>query len=290
WTDEQDNGHYRLKPRSDNAWFGYTNSPQSWKRFLHPPAVRLWQSLRENGGFSVAPENGSSPRFAFIGVRACELHAIAIQDNVFLNGPFIDPIYQKRREGLFVVAVNCGQAGGTCFCASMNTGPGVTSGFDLALTEIVDDERHEFVVEVGTEAGAALLDRVAHREATEAEVDRARRLVEEVAHHMGRSLEVAGLKERLYESYDHPHWENVAARCMTCGNCTMVCPTCFCATIEDTTDLTGQQAERRRVWDSCFTMDFSYIHGGSVRYSGKARYRQWLTHKLATWVDQFGTF
>jgi sulfhydrogenase subunit beta (sulfur reductase) len=289
WTDEQDNGHYRLKPRSDDAWFGYTNSPQSWKRFLHPPAVRLWQSQRENGSFSVAPENGSIPRFAFIGVRACELHAIAIQDNVFLNGPFIDPIYQKRREGLFVVAVNCGQAGGTCFCASMNTGPGVDSGFDLALTEIIDDERHEFVVEVGTEAGAALLDQVARREATEAEVDRARRLVEDVARHMGRSLEVAGLKERLYESYDHPHWENVAARCMTCANCTMVCPTCFCATIEDTTDLTGQQAERSRVWDSCFTMDFSYIHGGSVRYSGKARYRQWLTHKLATWVDQFGT-
>ena len=106
---------------------------------------------------------------------------------------------------------------------------------------------------------------------------------------MGRSLDQEGLKELLYENRNHPRWDDVADRCLSCANCTMVCPTCFCTTVEDSTDLTGDTAERVRRWDSCFTMDFSYIHGGAVRKSVKSRYRQWMTHKLGTWQDQFGS-
>jgi sulfhydrogenase subunit beta (sulfur reductase) len=106
---------------------------------------------------------------------------------------------------------------------------------------------------------------------------------------MGRTMDTKGIKELLYRNYENPRWDDVAKRCLTCGNCTMVCPTCFCTTVEDITDLTGEHVERWRKLDSCFTMDFSYIHGGSVRSSPRARYRQWMTHKLATWIDQFGT-
>jgi ferredoxin len=69
----------------------------------------------------------------------------------------------------------------------------------------------------------------------------------------------------LHNNLEHPRWDEVAQRCLNCGNCTLVCPTCFCTTVEDTTDLAGQTAERWRQWDSCFTLDFSYIHGGSIR-------------------------
>ena len=109
------------------------------------------------------------------------------------------------------------------------------------------------------------------------------------ARSMGRTLDTDGIKELLYGSYEHRRWDDVAARCLACANCTLVCPTCFCATVEDVTDLTGDHAERWRRWDSCFTLEHSYLHGGSVRTSTRARYRQWLTHKLATWIDQFGT-
>jgi ferredoxin len=288
WTDEQNGGEYHLKHRSDDALFGYSVGPQSWKRFLHPPEARLWQAERTEQGFAIVHEEAEPSAYAFIGVRPCELHAIAIQDRVFLQGAFVDPIYQHNREDLFVVALNCTQPGGTCFCASLGTGPRVDEGFDLALTEIIQAEQHYFLVEVGTEAGAAMLDRISHREATFDEIQTAQDLLVEAEQHMGRTLDTANLKQKLYESYEHPRWEEVAGRCLMCGNCTMVCPTCFCATIEDSIDLTGEHAERRRVWDSCFTMDFSYIHGGSVRYSPKARYRQWLTHKMATWIDEFG--
>ena len=103
------------------------------------------------------------------------------------------------------------------------------------------------------------------------------------------AINQAHIKELLYRNLEHPRWEDVARRCLSCTNCTLVCPTCFCTTVEDATDLSGGHAERRRRWDSCFSMDFSYIHGGYIRPSVKARYRQWMTHKLATWIDQFGT-
>jgi formate hydrogenlyase subunit 6/NADH:ubiquinone oxidoreductase subunit I len=290
WTDEQEGGFYRLSQRADRALFGYTVSPQSWKRFLHPPEVRLWQAQRINGGFEIVPDEGDeSPPYAFIGVRACELHAIEIQDRVFLQGAYVDPIYQKRRESAFIVAVNCGQAAKTCFCASLGTGPAVGAGYDLALTEVIDDEAHYFVIEAESECGIDILKQLPLRAATADEIARAQQIVTATAAHMGREINTTNLKETLYASSDDPHWQSVAQRCLACGNCTMVCPTCFCTTVEDVTDLTGDHAERRRVWDSCFTMDFSYIHGGSVRYSPEARYRQWLTHKMASWIDQFGT-
>ena len=105
---------------------------------------------------------------------------------------------------------------------------------------------------------------------------------------MGRDARHHGIRELLYRNLEHPRWDEVAERCLTCGNCTMVCPTCFCTTVEDVTDLAGDEAERVRRWDSCFTLDYSYVHGGSVRPSARSRYRQWMTHKLATWIDQFG--
>ncbi|NJL33712.1 MAG: sulfite reductase subunit A, partial [Chloroflexaceae bacterium] len=93
----------------------------------------------------------------------------------------------------------------------------------------------------------------------------------------------------LKHNLEHKRWEQVAERCLSCANCTMVCPTCFCSTVEDTTALDGSHAERWRKWDSCFTVDFSFIHGGTVRRETRTRYRQWMTHKLAAWIDQFGT-
>jgi formate hydrogenlyase subunit 6/NADH:ubiquinone oxidoreductase subunit I len=289
WTDAQDGGTYRLERRTDGALFGYAVGPHSWKKFLHPPLQRLFQAKRNNGHVEFIPETPSAGKYAFLGARACELSAIAIQDKVFLGGHYVDPIYKSRREQLFIVAVNCAVAGGTCFCASMKTGPKAASGYDVALTEVVEGGPHHFVAEAGTERGAEILSQLPHQRATDKDEQTAARIVAETARHMGRRMDTTGIKELLYRNYEHPRWEHVAKRCLTCANCTMVCPTCFCTTVEDTTDLTGEHAERWRKWDSCFTMDFSYIAGGSVRSTPMARYRQWLTHKLATWIDQFGT-
>jgi formate hydrogenlyase subunit 6/NADH:ubiquinone oxidoreductase subunit I len=164
----------------------------------------------------------------------------------------------------------------------------VRAGADLALTELIDSDRHDFLAEAGSAAGAALLAELEPRPVEQADWAAADTAERTARAGMGRALDTQGLKERLQVSREHPHWERVAERCLTCANCTLVCPTCFCSSVEDTSDLTGQVAERWQRWDSCFTLDFSYLYGGSVRRSTKARYRQWLTHKLADWHDEFG--
>ncbi len=290
WTDEQRGGAYRLKPRNDRALFGYAVGPHSWKKYLLPSRLTLWRAQREAEGFVVIEEPRDPPRLALIGARSCELRALAIQDRVLIEDACVDPYYRTQRDRLFVLAVNCGQAGGTCFCASMDAGPRASSGYDLALTEVIDADRHYFVAEAGTPLGNDVLDAVPHASATGDELRSADAVIARTAKSMGRSLDTRDIKQLLYENLDHPRWEQVAQRCLACGNCTMVCPTCFCTTVEQATDLAGETAEQVRTWDSCFTLDFTHVHGpGSLRATHKARYRQWMTHKLATWIDQFGT-
>lgn len=288
-ADEQEGGRYRLRPRRDGALFGYVVGPHSWKKYLFPPIQKLFSVTREGQALQFTTENEPPRKLAFIGVRGCELAAIAVQDRVFLGGSFADKRYQARRENCFLLAVNCTEPGGTCFCASMNTGPRASGAYDLALTERLAPGRHDFVVTVGSERGADVLADVSTRPADAVDRDEEDAALAESARRMGRTLNTERIKDVLYQRYEDPHWDDVAQRCLSCGNCTLVCPTCFCSTVEDVTDLAGERAERVRKWDSCFNAEFSYIHGGSVRTSIRSRYRQWMVHKLAAWHDQFGT-
>ncbi len=296
-TDEQAPGRYRLKrlaeteasPNAGGPLFQYAVGPQSWKKYLHPSEVKLFEADQNGGPFRIL--NGHKPtvtKRAFFGVRACELAAIAIQDRVLLNGSFRDSVYQGRREGVFIVAVQCTHAAETCFCASMGTGPAIETGADLIVTEVANGEPW-LLAEASTARGREILSALNAPPCTEEARQAARAAVESAAKGQTRRVDMAGMRDLLYKSFEHPRWDHVAERCLACANCTMVCPTCFCTTVEDVSDVTGAHAERWRRWDSCFTINFSYIHGGSVRTSGKARYRQWMTHKLASWIDQFGT-
>jgi ferredoxin len=244
---------------------------------------------RDGTALSFEAAGEPPPRLAFLGLRPCDLAAIAVQDRVLLGGPYADPVYRARREGCFLAVANCLRPGGTCFCASWGTGPRAAQGFDLALTELLEADEHVLLVEAGSAAGNDVLARLPVRPASEAHLKAARERLQAAAAAMGRALAVEGLAARLYARYEDAHWDVVGARCLACGNCTQVCPTCFCSSTSDVTDLQGLCAERRRTWDSCFGREFSYIHGGSVRTSPGARYRQWITHKLCTWPDQFGT-
>jgi sulfhydrogenase subunit beta (sulfur reductase) len=289
WVDEQEGGTFRLRRTDDEALFAHTVGHDSLKRFLFPPHLRIWRARRGADGALEVQEPEPPPRYAFLGVRSCDLHAVAIQDRVFMGDRYVDADYEARRRDAFFVAVNCGRAGGTCFCTSMGTGPRVTNGYDLALTEVLDGDGHRFVVEVGSERGAEVLADLDHRAAVANEAAAPDAAAARAAASMGRTLDVEDIRDLLQANAEHPRWDEVADRCLSCGNCTMVCPTCFCSTVEDTTDLAGGETEHARLWDSCFTLGHSYVHGGSVRQSGRSRYRQWMTHKLSTWIDQFGT-
>jgi ferredoxin len=278
-------GSYRLVRRRDRAAFGYVAGPQSAKAYLHEARSLLWSG---RPGEAREPEQ-EVPRYALIGLRPCDVRAIGVQDTVLGAGRYPDSRYAARRAALFVVAVNCTEPAATCFCVSAGGGPAVSDGFDLALTELVaGDGSPRYLVDTGSPAGERLLARLPHAEASRADVEAARGAVADAASRMGRSLPATDLRSLLAERLESPQWDDLARRCLSCGNCTLVCPTCFCTTVEDTTDLTGDIAERWQRWASCFDLDFSYLHGGPVRATIRSRYRQWLTHKLATWHDQFG--
>ncbi len=294
--DVQDAGSYRLRQRDDEALFGYVVGPQAWKALLFPSRELLWSGRRVGAEVTVEPAVVDAPRLALFGVRSCDLHAIAIHDRVLAQRAVTDAAYVARREANFVVALTCSTPGGTCFCVSMGTGPVPDEGFDLALTELLDEGGHRFLVVPGSDRGEEVLEALKTRAggddvvaAGEPDHLAAGEVGAAAAQHMGRSLDTNGLRDLLYANTEHRQWDDVASRCLSCTNCTLVCPTCFCTSVDDISDLTGSATERWRVWDSCFTTDFSYLHGGSVRTSVQSRYRQWATHKLASWVDQFGT-
>lgn len=285
WTDQQEAGRYRLVRRDDEALFGYVVGPHSWKRYLFPPLTTVMQSQRTESGWEMRTPDEDTPRYAFLGVRACELAAITVQDRTFVQGKYVDPIYQARRQQALIIAVNCTQAAPTCFCTSMGTGPRCTQGFDLALTELPSG----FVVEIGSDRGREIIDSLDLAVASPQDLDSADEERQRAVDQITRRMDTRDIHELLMSNLDHPRWDDVADRCLSCTNCTMVCPTCFCSSVDEVSDLTGEHVERRRQWDSCFNFDFSYINGGVVRDTIRARYRQWLTHKLATWFDQFGT-
>jgi sulfhydrogenase subunit beta (sulfur reductase) len=284
WRDQQEPGRYRLERTAERTVFGVVHGPQSLKPFAFAPREPLLVIEKTTSGLAARPALPQAEKVAVLGARACDLAGLAIQDRIFLKDLYPDPYYEARRRALFVVAVNCTRALPTCFCASMNTGPRAEPGVDLALTEFAD----HFVLEAGSEEGRALAEGLALDPAPPDAVAEVEARIAACAGSQTRRLDTSNLPQALYQAHEHPRWDQVAGRCLACSNCTMVCPTCFCHAVEETPDLERQRSEHVRLWDSCFTLEHGYIHGKNLRPTIKDRYRMWLTHKLASWIDQFG--
>ncbi len=289
YKDTQEPAKYRLEDTGSEEFFGFNHGADSWKKFLFPTKRKLWDAKKTKKGFEITEVKGPEKPYAFLGVRSCELHAIEIQDKVFIDTIEPNEGYKEKRESSLIIAVNCAKAVSTCFCASMDTGPAVKSGYDILLNEIVDGKDHYFVAETGSDRGEAIMAKVKSEKASEGDLKKVDEMIENTKEQITKTLDTDGIKELFAKNYESKNWDEVAERCLSCANCTLVCPTCFCSTIEDKQDLTGENAERWQMWDSCFTLDFSYIHGTNVRKSLSSRYRHWITHKLSTWFDQFGS-
>lgn len=283
---EQAPGHYRLVQHDVPRCFDFVNGPESLKRLTFAPEETLW-TVQADGEVRFNETLPEAQPVAVIGARACDVAGMRVQDRTFLKGQwsaFTDPYYATRRDNLFIVAVNCTRSAPTCFCASMGTGPRVKEAFDLALTELDDG----FVVDVGSDAGRAIADALPLREADASQLQHAERDIDAAARTQVRSLDSNGIYTLMFSNLEHPRWDDVAARCLSCANCVMVCPTCFCHREEDEMDMGGDIARHKREWDACFTLEHGSVHGHALRPQIRQRYRQWLTHKVAAWIEQFG--
>lgn len=277
--EEQKKGSYRVI--EGELFFGYVHGYDSVKRFLHPPRMslmRITPDLRQE--FLLKKK-----RYAFIALRGCDLKAVEILDDVFLGG-LKDPYYASLREEAFIVALNCPKPSSTCFCTSMGTGPEVRGGYDVLLSEI----GRGFLIRAGSERGEEIVSRLEGREAGEEELREERKVIERAESIIRRRVRTEGLPEKLLERIGSPLWDEIGKRCLACGSCAMVCPTCFCYEVLDEVSLDGAESLRERRWDVCFRESFSAIHGVPLRGSISSRYRQWLMHKFSYWVGQFGKF
>jgi len=286
-TDEQEAASYRLVPTGSTLHFSYGLGPDSVKGIVHPPRSPVWVMRRRDGSLAVEPVTPPTTTTAVIGARACDLHALAVLERTQTGGAHVDPAFRARRAGLFVVAVDCSHVSATCFCDTVGRGRAADDGYDIALTEF-DDDGHgaSYLVRCGTERGRELVGRLGLEAASDADVRRLTSSFDAAAEHQVRELPPDAAD--VVRVDEHPRWLDVAERCLTCGNCTAVCPTCFCTDMDDRVALDGETATRTRVWDSCFSMEYSHMGAGPHRASPQSRYRQWLSHKLGTWHDQFG--
>jgi len=278
-------GAYRVERKDSPRTFAWANGPQALKPLTFAPVETLWNAARNDSGaleFKQVPANAAP--VAVIGVRACDLAALSLQEQHFLQTGNTDAWYRARRDTLLLVAVNCTHPSDTCFCASTGDGPAATGGFDLVLDELEDG----FVIHAGSLAGQDILTALELEEITDEQTDAAIEATRAAIQAQTRTLPAGNLYAQLFDNLEHPQWEDIAARCLSCGNCTSVCPTCFCYRETETAQLDGRLSVHAREWDSCFAQGHSYIHGLTIRHDTRLRYRQWLTHKLGGWHEQFG--
>lgn len=281
--DVQEPGRYRLQKSDSPRYFAWANTASAIKPYVYAPREALWRVVRKEGRVHFESTQHPAEKTAILGVRACDLAALELQDAHFLRGKYLDPYYKARRERLLLVAVNCSHAAATCFCASTGDGPDVRVGYDILLDEL--DEG--YLLRTGSTRGSMVVAGMQMELASEAHLQAARLQIEACAKQQ-RTLPAEPDLKRFSEVLEDGRWSKIAERCLACGNCTAVCPSCFCHREFDVPALDGKSSEHWRDADSCFNEDHSYIVGEVVRHGTRERYRQWMTHKLFNWVPQYG--
>ena len=273
---------FRRLSRWSEARLDYSRTILPPKKYLLPPRETLFR-YSGNGDFVPTSEDVDK-RIVLFGVHACDIYAFNILDEVF-GGAFPDPYYQTRRKNVVVIGIDC-TPDEKCFCRSMRADT-VEHGFDLAMRDIGED----FLILVGTALGDDMV--LAAKElflpVQQEDIDEYKRRSEARRKEFRLPVEIRDLPEIFEMEYQNAIWEELGARCLSCGSCSMVCPTCYCFDVMDEAELGGSSGRRLRVWDSCLFSTHALVAGGeNFRESRASRVKFRFYHKQRGFVAQYG--
>lgn len=277
---------FRFKPVEEepqaDAWEGYSNTTVPPKELMFPETETLFRYRLGQPDIDASPPDTGKKR-AVMGIRPCDAQALSIIDRVF-GWDFQDPYYQNRRENTTLVGLACDDPCANCFCPSLGGGPANEEYLDAIMYDLGEVFYLKTITEKGEELAGALSGVL--EDAGEAEKKAAGEQVEAALSKIERSIETGGIPEKLPSLYGHPFWEQFSDRCLGCGICTFLCPTCHCFDIQD--ELEHFDGRRARVWDTCMFEEYSlHASGHNPRPTRKERTRNRISHKYSYFPENF---
>ncbi len=283
YIDQHGQGTYRLLAERSPFLFSFSTGPDSFKKFLFPPERTLFHFGYNKKRLSAETIESPEKPLLLFGLRACDTEALRLYDRVLSD----DREYRLRRDNSIIVAINCPFPHENCFCSSLSTGPQVKEA-DIIITELSE----YLLLEVQSEELVNFIRDIPHKEINGRDLEERDNVINDCRAKMNKQIDIKLLKQ-LTKKFESPLWQEISERDLECGNCTQVCPTCFCNSTFDRVRLsdiskTDIRGSRIRVWDSCFSRNFARVHGGNFRPSRRARYRHWFMHKFLYMEEQFG--
>lgn len=275
---------FKLLHKGESILLEYDNAvvpPKDWF-FGQSREVFAFESTLKDLKMTMSEKD--SQEYVLFGVRPCDLKSIALLDKVFLGDvsgePFSDDDYQWRREQTTIIGLSCREPESSCFCIAFGLSPISSEDADLMLTEIEDG----YYVEVVTEKGESLFKEYASFFEDSQGLDK--KALEESIEEKMIDVDLSEVYDKIRTLYDSPYWEEIANRCLGCGICTYLCPTCHCFDLHDET--TGEKGRRMRTWDSCMFSNFTLMTSGeNPRSTQKERVRQRFFHKLRYFQERY---
>jgi sulfhydrogenase subunit beta (sulfur reductase) len=261
----------------------YRNTVVPPKAIFLPPMEEMFSFQKDGKDYRIELPASDKSKWLIFGIRPCDAKALAILDMTFKDA-YEDPYYLAKRKQGVLIGLGCTSPYDSCFCTSVGSSPADAANVDLMLTDIGD----EFLVEAITDKGRELIARTSLAQAaTKADEARAGETKEAASSKVTRKIEAEGITEKLLSCFeDKDYWERVAAKCISCGICTFLCPTCYCFDIND--ELVRNQGERFRSWDSCAFPIYTKMPVENPRQEKWRRLRQKVCHKFEFYPMNFG--
>lgn len=260
----------------------FDNTTVPPKELMFPETETLFR-FRLGGDEVDPPLPAADARRAVLGIRPCDAQAYAVVENLF-GWDFPDPYWQNRRKSTSLVGLACADPCANCFCPSVGGGPASEENVDAIMFDLGDTVYLKTVTDEGEELAKALSGVL--EAAGDAERKAAEKIAKEAEGKIQRSIDTEGIAEKLPSLYDHPFWEQFSDRCLGCGICTYLCPTCHCFDIQDETE--AFNCRRARMWDTCMFAEYTlHASGHNPRPTRKQRTCNRVSHKYSYFPSRF---